>query len=359
MRYVKLAASGALVAILAGLMAVPWRATGPTAPAADTAVPTKASSLRLQLARFGHTSMVIGPFVYVLGGVDDAHPTSEVERAPILPDGRLGDFSRVSRPRLTRDRAGHASVKVGDRLYVLGGFGGAGFLGSIEQAPIRRDGHLGDFTPVVGTGLVTPRTWPTTAVLGRHLYVIGGHARTGILESVERAEIGPDGGLGPFETVSELALRTPRTCHTSVVSGNSVFVLGGVDRQGRLITSVERATLGPGGVLGPFHTLKGVTLQTGRSTPSSLVADSFLYVLGGSDTTGTMFDSIERARVQADGTLGPFLPLAGRKLAIARSSHTNVWVDGAIYVLGGQDDAFHLLADVERIRMKPRAIPLL
>jgi hypothetical protein len=211
----------------------------------------------------------------------------------------------------------------------------------------------------MGTGLVAPRTWPTTAVLGRHLYVIGGHARTGILDSVERAEIGPDGSLGPFATVSELALRSPRTCHTSVVTGNSVFVLGGVDRQGRLITSVERATLGPGGVLGPFHTLKGVTLRTGRSTPSSLVAGSFLYVLGGSDTTGKMFDSIERARVQSDGTLGPFLPLAGRKLAIARSSHTNVWVDGAIYVLGGQDDAFHLLTNIEHVRVKPRASPLL
>lgn len=359
MRYIPIAALGALVAILAGLTALPWRATGPTAPSADTAIATEASSLRLQIARFGHTSVVIGPFVYVLGGVDGVHPTSEVERAPILPDGRLGDFSIVTGPRLTRDRAGHASVKIGDWLYVLGGYDGAGFLGSIEQAPIRRDGSLGAFTPVTGTSLVTPRVWPTTAVLGRYLYVIGGHAKTGILESVERAAIGPDGSLGPFEPASELALSTPRTCHTSVVTGNSVYVLGGVDRQGRLLTSVERATLGPGGVLGPFHTLKGVTLRTGRSTPSSLVAGSFLYVLGGSDTTGRMFASIERAPVRSDGTLGPFRPLAGRKLAIARSSQTNVWVDGAIYVLGGQDDAFRPLASVERLRMRPRTTPRL
>ncbi|HEY9720427.1 MAG TPA: hypothetical protein V6D47_00320 [Oscillatoriaceae cyanobacterium] len=359
MKPIHMAVFAALTAFLVGLAALKWQFAGPAAPGAVTNITAAASSSRLQIARFGHTSVVIGPFVYVMGGVDGEQPTDEVERAPILPDGRLGDFSSVAGLRLAQARSGHASVKIGDRLYVLGGFDGGGFLGTVEQAPIRSDGSLGAFAPVTGTGLVTPRAMPATAVLGHYLYVIGGHGRAGILGNAERAAIGPDGGLGTFAPVPGLALRTPRTCDTSVAIGKSLLVMGGVDRQGRLLTSVERATLEPHGGLGPFHTLKGVALRMGRSTPSSLVVGSFLYVLGGSDTTGKMFASIERARVRPDGTVGPFLPLAKQKLAIARSDQTNVLVDGAIYVLGGQDGAFRPLTSVEHLRMRARVLPRL
>lgn len=349
MKYVKVVLA-TLTATLAGLTALTWPSAAPTAPDAPMATGTGASSSRLQIARYGHTSVVTGPFVYVLGGMDGVRPTSDVERASILPDGRLGDFASVAGLRLPLARAGHASAKVGDRLYVLGGRDGASFLGSVEQAPIRPDGSLGPFAPETGTWLDTPRGLPASVVLGGHLYVIGGHGSAGILGSVERAAIGRNGGLGPFVPVPGSALRTPRTCHTSVVIGTSIYVLGGVDQQGKVLASVERATLGPHGVLGPFRTLKGVTLGTARSTPSSLVAGSLLYVIGGSDNAGRTFASIESARVRPDSTLGPFLPLVGSELTIARTFHTNVWAGGAIYVLSGQDGAFRLLASVESVR---------
>lgn len=359
MKYINIAAFVGLTAILAGLATLAWRFAGPAARGANMAITPGASSLQLHTGRFGHTSVVIGRSIYVPGGVDADHPTSDVERAPILPFGQLGGFSNVAGVRLARARAGQASIKVGDRLYVVGGFDGGGFLGSIEQAAIHPDGSLGTFAPVMDSRLGTPRALPAAAVLGHFLYVIGGHGRTGILGSVERAAIGPTGDLGPFVSVSGLALRTPRTCDTSVVIGHSIYVLGGVDPQGQLLTSVERATLGPDGLLGPFRTQQGVTLRTPRSTPSSLVAGSFLYVLGGSDSTGKMFASIERAPVRPNGTLGAFRPLAGRKLAIARSDQTNVCVGGTIYVLGGQDDAFRSLTSVKQIPTDDRVTPLL
>ena len=72
---------------------------------------------------------------------------SSVEAAPIKPDGSLGDFAPAGK--LTTDCTSAPSFVIGGALYVVGG----GSNASIEAAPIHSDGTLGMFAVVTGASL--------------------------------------------------------------------------------------------------------------------------------------------------------------------------------------------------------------
>lgn len=82
------------------------------------------ADISLQTARIGHATVVHGSHVYVLGGrsvqalARDTMVRS-VERAAIREDGTLGDFQVVAQ--LDEARHDHASVVLGNRIYLLGG----------------------------------------------------------------------------------------------------------------------------------------------------------------------------------------------------------------------------------------------
>jgi N-acetylneuraminic acid mutarotase len=82
-------------------------------------------------------------------------------------------FATVADVSLTTARRGHASVVIGNYLYIVGGFGDSP-LNSIERAIIHADGSLGPFSPVPEVSLATARYGHTATVVGSYLYVIGG-----------------------------------------------------------------------------------------------------------------------------------------------------------------------------------------
>ena len=102
-----------------------------------------------------------------------------MERAPINADGTLGAFALVPDAALVLPRAGHASVKLGTWLYVVGGSGANGTLSSVERAKINVDGSLGQFAMVPDVALTIARSGYTIAVIGNLLYVFGGASESG------------------------------------------------------------------------------------------------------------------------------------------------------------------------------------
>src|SRR5690606_14307 len=87
------------------------------------------------------------------------------------------------------------------------------------------------------------------------------------------------------------------------------------------------------------------TLAIARSNATSAVVKGYLYVLGG-DSNGTPLSSIERAVINADGSLGTFsaVPVA---LVTPRASHQTMLAGDYLYVLGGYGSSGSL-ASVER-----------
>lgn len=293
--------------------------------------PTTISGVTLVTARYAHTSAVIGHYLYVVGGFDGKTALTSVERAPINADGALGAFETVAGVTLAVARQGHTSAIIGNYLYVLGGAGGGGYLNSAERAVIHSDGSLDAFSTVPGVVLTTARGGHTSAVIGAHLYAVGGFDGNTALNTIEQATIHPDGSLDSFTMLSGVTLVTARNNHTSVVLGSQLYVLGGVGVAGAS-NSVEQATIQPDGSLGAFSTVPGATLTTASSGHTSTVIGNYLYLVGGSNNSGP--NGIARSQIDADGLLGSFatVPVA---LVTARYGHTSAVIGNYLYLIGG------------------------
>jgi Kelch motif len=294
-------------------------------------------SAALVTPRLASTSVIVKNWLYVLGGTDGLGALGSIERAPINADSTIDSFDDITDAMLATPRSGHASLVVGNSLYVIGGLGAAGALKSVERAVIQANGSLGSFALVDSVALTTARTGHTATIIGSSIYVIGGVQSDGKkLSSVERAVIQPDGSLGPFEIIAGVALVTPRSHHASEVIGNTLYVIAGDAGNSIRLGDVERTVIQPDGTLGPFHPVAGVSLTVVRSGHRSVVIGNGLYAIGGTGTGGVSA-SVERAPIAADGSLAPFAPVSGLTLSAPRTGLAVATVGTALYVLGGSD----------------------
>jgi hypothetical protein len=247
---------------------------------------------------------VIGSHLYLIGGGDGVAPLGSIEHATLSSDNTLSTFTIERSVALATPRLVHSSVVVGSYLYVLGGEpGNNGFLDSVERAPIGADGTLGSFAVVSNVTLATPRREFGAAVIGDYVYVIGGIGQSGFLNSVERAPINGDGSLGDFSAVSGVTLVSARMGGTTAVTGDRLYVIGGVNGPAQLMTSVEQATINADGSLGTFS-MAPVSLSRPRGLMTNAVVGKYLYVFGGDASTD--LQTVERAPINADGSLGTF-----------------------------------------------------
>ena len=285
------------------------------------------------------TSAVVENYLYVLGGEkhdSDGNAygwTGSVEQAPIAPNGSLGSFASRADVALVTPRAAHASVVIGPWLYVLGGTAGVP-LSSVERAPIASDGSLGRFAIVPGGDLEVARARHAAVVLGNSLYVLGGTAA-----SVERATIYPDGSLERFATVSGVSVisanKTRRLGSVTAVVGDWLYVVGGFDDQS--LASVDRAPIFPDGSLGPVVTTS-IALATSRADGGGVVIGRWLYMLGGITLGPTSFlwlDKTELAPIDSGGLFGKFMELPSLALRTPRRGAATAVVGDYVYVLGG------------------------
>jgi N-acetylneuraminic acid mutarotase len=348
----------------------------------------------LTLPRAYHSSLVIGSYVYVFGGLGGGG--TSVERAPIDGAGKLGAFEIVPGVTLEGGRSGHATVIVGNHVYLFGGKSmNGGEVATIERAPIL-NGDLGSFQGV-DVQMTTPRQRFAVVKQGLMLSVIGGTNNNQPLDSIERVMMRTDGTLGAFEPGGTLT--TARAGHAAVTVGDEVYVFGGANSAGSLdsvehamisqqdplmftsgasklnfarqdattvsvgnyvyllggfesttttpnpILMVERASIIAGGTLEAFETAPMTGLSTARHSHASVVIGKYLYVIGGVIGT-TAQTSIEIAEIRPDGTLSAFAT-AFSSLQTPRYGHSVLINDNVLYVLGGKTNNNQLLATIE------------
>lgn len=252
-----------------------------------------ASPRTLNTARHRAAIAVIGNSVFVIGGSNRMTPTSgttglaSIERADLQPDGSLGAFSMSGQ--LTSARSSHSAIALGGFLYVLGGG-----VTSVERAPIT-NGSLGAFAVVPGV-TTQGRSMTGVAVIRDFVYLFGGGEGASALSSIERAPIAADGTLGTFSAVGS-QLTTPRGAPTIAVIGDAVFVIGGVNQTG-VLASVERAQINPDGSLSSFAVVPGVTLIVARVAQTAAIVGNALWVVGGDFNGVAVPATVERMELR-------------------------------------------------------------
>jgi hypothetical protein len=269
---------------------------------------------------------VIGKNLYVLGGVGGSGTLGTVERAPLDADSVLGKFEIVSDVTIG-GRHGHTVAYADNYLYLLGGSDDIRFLDYGERASLNVSGSLGPFAVIPGITLTLPRAHCASVVLGNYLYVLGG---AGDPTRVERSSINADGTLGSFSLVPGVVMANPRDGLTTAVIENYLYVFGGFSN------SIERANIGLDGSLGAFETVSASLVTTRIGLTATVSSRGYLYINGGISSNDPPAVSIERATIGSDGSLGAFSTFPGGD-AIARDFLSTPVIGDYIYVLGGSD----------------------
>jgi len=272
-------------------------------------------------------SVIAGNDLYLLGGVRTSTPIATVDRGPIAAEGVLSMSVAGAAGTLTQARRGHAVAAAADRLFAFGGVAGDDYLDSVDAY---EDGVL-QF-PFGSVGMWDQsRSGACAAVLDRTIYFIGGADHDdNASDLIEYGQLESTFGT-PLQTSSR-ALTTPRKWTACVALGGYLYVIGGADSQ--VLDSIERAPFDSSGQLtGDFEVVAGATLPTARSRHTVAVLGNNLYAFGGADGTGQPIDTIERAPISSDGTVGAFSNVG--TMPKPRSGHGTVAIGPRLYVFAG------------------------
>jgi len=307
---------------------------------------TWATTTSLTVPRLGLTAHVYNGFLYIVGGSGQA----DVQYALICTGsnsgtggctataGTVGTWTATST--FTTGRKYHSSIISNGYLYVIGGNSSLGNLSDVQYAPINTNGTLGAFTAT--TSFTTARTSHTSVVYNGYVYVIGGNTAGGFdtrVDTVQYAPINNDGTVGTWVATSSFNLE--RESHTSVVYNGFLYVIGGVSASSfQKDVRFSRINNGGPGATGAFAATTSFT--TARFQHTSVVANGYLYVMGGSN--GSVLGDVQYALINANGTLGPWATTTS--LPSARSGHGSAVANGYLYVIGGYNGTV-ALADVQ------------
>jgi hypothetical protein len=203
------------------------------------------------------------------------------------------------------------------------------------------------------SAMLTKRAGAAAVVENDIIYMIGGVDGRDFLRTTEYAKIQADGSLGDWHAGP--SLNEERGFIDAVVRGGYIYVVGGGNGPNgeHLLRSVERAKINADGSLAPWETEKNQML-TPRRCSKVLVVGDFIYSLGG--FAGTLLDTVERAQFMSDGHLGEWA-LEDQHMTIPRYIDTVKGMHDALYVIGGHDQVKGVgITDVEWARPQKNGV---
>lgn len=279
--------------------------------------------------RAGTASVVVRDKVYLMGGVDGRDFVKTTEYAQIQSDGTLSAW-QTGHP-LHEERGFMEAVVRGDYVYIVGGGNGPNghnLLHTVERARIGANGILDPWEKVESQMMVGRRCSKIIATADR-LYSFGGFGGV-LLDSVEYAEIKPDGTLGEW-TLDPEVMTLPRYVNSVKKKDDRFFIIGGHDRtKGVGIPDVEWTRYTKAGNTEKWQAT--TAMQTGRYGHSSAPYKDYMYAIGG--LSGAEYlDSIERTTVGKDGHLEPWTfttPLDQPRANFSTASYKD-----RLYIIGG------------------------
>jgi len=301
----------------------------PVAKDGQVWIPGWKSGPALSMERTGHASVMIQDRLYLIGGTNKERYISRVEFSRIDSDGMLSGW-QYAKHELNVGRSYHGVAQVGGYIYAVGGSSTnvEGLLDSVERAEVNPDGTIGPWK-LEKTKLNIARRCVHVVHINGYLYAVGGFGGI-LLDTIERAEIQPDGSLGEWEQLSDV-MQYARYVHAVKSVGDRLYVLGGHDKSAGVgIASVEWSQQDDEGLFDPWQTM--APMQKNRYGLEAVTHDGYIYAMGGID--GTMhLSSIEKGRLSEDGAIAGWQYTT--TLPNARGSFSSVVYQDAVYVLGG------------------------
>lgn len=250
------------------------------------------------------------------------HEYPGVERALINADGTLDLWQRVNF--MVMPRGELAAVVHGGYIYALGGVNGSA-IAATEFAQVQPDGSLSAWQ--LTSAMNQPRSHFAAVTANGYLYAIGGDNQTPA--TVERARFNADGSLGAWEMVNQMNYQ--RRSRNAAVINNFVYVVGDSTTSGQA-DSIERAALNADGSLGAWQVVGALSVN--RFYSSMVATSEFIYLFGGY-TSAVNYNTVLQLPVRPDGNIGPALFLDA--MHFDRQGPVAVANNGYVYVLGGGD----------------------
>jgi hypothetical protein len=261
--------------------------------------------------------------------------------------------------RLPAGRTDGAAVQVGTDLLYVGGSDGTTASADVYRAKTVGAGNFGPWE--AGPPLPAPRTDAAVAFVGGSVFVVGGLDETGT-PTTTTFVLTPDpltGELGDWRTSAdaelELDLPEGRAASAIVPVTDGVVLIGGDGPSGPTQT-VYKSTLDSAGALGPWQ--PQAPLYEARSHGVAAQVGDFIWLYGGTGADGKATRAVQRGTVNAPvaasegaepqpSTVGPWGVAADPvNLPEPRSDAAGFTANGALYLVGGADDAAALHSEL-------------
>ncbi|KKW01800.1 MAG: GXT repeat-containing collagen-like protein, partial [Parcubacteria group bacterium GW2011_GWA1_49_11] len=277
-------------------------------------------------------------YIYLIGGKNvGSNGQATVYYAKANSNGSTGAWSTASNSLYIAVQGAGSAVANG-YIYILGGY----FIDTsndVQYAKVNSDGSIGTWQ-VAGNVLPASLMDLASVTSYGYVYAIGGSTGSGNLavSAVYYAKLNADGTVGSWSTASN-GLPAVRRSHSSVVANGYVYVIGGKDNTPTIQSTVYYAKLNNDGTVGSWSTT--TILPEGRELQTSVVANDYLYVIGGANNAGTVRSTVYYARLNSDGTVGSWSTASNVLLEVVKDSAT-VAVNGYIYTIGGTNASVRL-----------------
>ncbi|MDF1573035.1 MAG: hypothetical protein P1P82_15610 [Bacteroidales bacterium] len=201
--------------------------------------------------------------------------------------------------------------------------------------PVAVSGHSADFVRIEDE---------TSGDIKEFAYVTGGKNNTAAtLNQALYGEINTDGTIS--EWVSASAMSAGVSFHQSIaatpfnskVNGDGfLFALGGMDEDGNTTNTISKASINNDGSLGTWESSNEVLPQGVHALGAALFR-STIYIAGGATANNEPVAKVYKSEIDTLGQLGPWQELTD--LPVAVSHHGFLTFGAYLYVVGGDSGA--------------------
>ena len=294
MRYV------ALAALLLGLLSA-----GLLASSSTTYADGWNSTDQLPAPLFNQVAVTDGTYLYILGGANSG-AKSAVYSSVAGSKGTLGKWQTLTP--LPQPLYNHAGVLQNGYVIILGGQNNAGVQATAYSAPLHTGGTLGSW--ITTTVLPQPLYDHAAVTVGNQVYVIAGFGSDNLPRSTVYSATQTGATLGSW--ASQPALPQAVGELGAATANGYIYAVGGSSGHTGAFANVYAAKVGTGGALGAWQSL--TPLPQARKDLSVVVANGYLWAIGGYNSSSVATGTVYRAPINADGTIGSWLamtPLPG------------------------------------------------